>query len=761
MGREATLQVLDPQGKPVGTLTIYLRPREKDESILQDVQQDPGRDPTLEPVQIMEGAEYRYQFSIHGAGPIDTDRPEIFLPDKVEGCEGSLRPGLSTGSLPVSVTLDGKPLGRFALEVRSRKLDYISHYRWMLQDIAEKFAEAVMERFAPTEQRFRLDESQDAETLYQRFVFLKTLISGEEFETAVNHVLSRPHRAWVEEEELRSPGRGMPASSAVARQIASAPGPRIPWEDGLTSHLPAMLRVRRTEETLDTPENRFVRFALTRWRDVAAEIGRLLAQEKEAGPMARGRREVAAVVERLDALLSADLFQEVGPMTIFPAGSQVLQKRAGYRDLFRAYVQFEAAAVLTWEGGADVYSAGQRNVATLYEYWVFLQLAKVTGAICNEGFMEKNLFKTRSDGMGIALKQGHQLLLTGVASRHGRRMRLELWFNRSFGHAKGGPSWTVPMRPDCSLRIRPEKGEPVPFEEIWLHFDAKYRIEKLQEIFGDGAANRAEEERLLAEEQEAEAIGTAKRSDLLKMHAYRDAIRRSAGAYVVYPGSDRREFPLYHEILPGLGAFAMRPTQGGDAEGLGLLREFLEHVIDHTASQATQHERERWWVRRIYDEGLRTKGPVSVAPFVTRPPADTPVLLGYVRSPEQLAWIRYNRLYNMRADGRAGNILPGARELAVELVVLYGAGLPGVEIWRVKGGPEVVTGTGMQDLGYPNPRGELYHCLLLEPIPPEQWPKGLTRERVQAIRDRIGSEAPYGEPVAVTWLDLVRLLPSV
>ena len=39
------------------------------------------------------------------------------------------------------------------------------------------------------------------------------------------------------------------------------------------------------------------------------------------------------------------------------------------------------------------------------------------------------------------------------------------------------------------------------------------------------------------DDEEQERLGVSRRDDLLKMHAYRDAIRRSAGAYVLFPGT--------------------------------------------------------------------------------------------------------------------------------------------------------------------------------------------------------------------------------
>ena len=40
------------------------------------------------------------------------------------------------------------------------------------------------------------------------------------------------------------------------------------------------------------------------------------------------------------------------------------------------------------------------------------------------------------------------------------------------------------------------------------------------------------------------------------MHAYKDAIRRTGGAYILYPGESEEWRKIgFHEVIPGLGAF--------------------------------------------------------------------------------------------------------------------------------------------------------------------------------------------------------------
>jgi Uncharacterized conserved protein len=85
------------------------------------------------------------------------------------------------------------------------------------------------------------------------------------------------------------------------------------------------------------------------------------------------------------------------------------------------------------------------------------------------------------------------------------------------------------MRPDCSLHIQPRTRTPQLADpgdlDLWLHFDAKYRVEYLREQFD---ASSGLDEEAAGEAESIERLSRSKREDLLKMHAYRDAIRRTA-----------------------------------------------------------------------------------------------------------------------------------------------------------------------------------------------------------------------------------------
>ncbi len=745
MSSAVRLTLVSPEGMAIGQLAISGLPGGElwnQQPVLLDLRDGTELSQIEAPVQLLEEIEYAYSILVDASSVI-VEPVELFNASSTDGLSGRLRPKRSTGTVAVSVLDDERTvIGRCEFEVRARKLDYRSEYRWMLQRIADEAAEILQSRFAASSLGvFRPQTTANAETLYQRFAFIQSLVGSDEFAASLQLILNRPHHEYQTVTRERDPRSGVRAGPSLIRQLL-APGPRQGAEGALTGGLSTLPRsIYQTEhiETFDTVPNRFVRFALEQWRDVATHVEHSVAAvDTPAGR--RGVREARSLRRVLEEVLAAPLFRDVGPLEVFPASNTVLQGRPGYRDVLAALLQAEAAAIIDWEGGEAVFAAGQRDVATLYEYWVFFELLRVVATSSGFQVDRKPLLRKSENGLSLELRRGRAVLLKGYGVRRGRVVELELWFNRTFRPPVS--SWTEPMRPDCSLRISPA-GRSALDMTTWLHFDAKYRVHTYKEIFQDG----------VPVDEDGQAALSPVPDDLLKMHAYRDAIRRTSAAFVLYPGDDTS--PLrrseYHEILPGLGAFVLRPTANGfaDDESAQSLRQFIDDVVDHVASHGTDQERADYWIRHTYSQGYGRR--LEASPALLKPPADTKVLLGFVRNPAHLAWVVGTGLYNLRADDRRGSIGLDSPELACDFLCLYSSYDDGVTMFRFGGIFVLKTNADLVRTGYPEPRGQLYCCLV---IGDQLGAVSLAASSVRA-RARHGLAATdWGSPRVVAWTEL-------
>ena len=199
--------------------------------------------------------------------------------------------------------------------------------------------------------------------------------------------LARPHVALGGSSTPVVPHRAGKVEAHRRRQSREPTAEYRPGLDGsLGIRRPCRLYGRPDGTSPNNVANRFVKFALLHWLEMAMEM--LATLETTSGPAAeRGVREARAVRNKLHVLLSEELFREVDDLTQFPSNDQVIQRREGYRDIYQAYLLSQVAAQLSWVGGNAVYGAGQKDVATLYEYWAFLQLAVVVSTACDAGFL--------------------------------------------------------------------------------------------------------------------------------------------------------------------------------------------------------------------------------------------------------------------------------------------------------------------------------------------------------------------------------------
>ncbi|MCP3811310.1 restriction endonuclease-like protein [Mycobacteriaceae bacterium Msp059] len=711
---------------------------------------------------LREGGIYRYEIS-SDATNVEVEPRELFDPDDASWKQGRLRAGQAVGRLRIRVVDRATELSATAeVDVLALKLDHESEYRQMLADISAFAAEAVLQGFAPSTVDLAPSDL-PADLLYLRFAIISAYLQDPAFEAAIARVLSQPHRSWISEQEIRPIGSPFPAGAAFRRAVC-APGPRVPWAGGpvALASLPAALTRDRAEASVDNSANQFVKFALERWRVVTLEVLEVLtqaAQNVESGPIRRGLQIAADVGAQLDEYLAHPIFREVSALRRMPTSDQVLLKRAGYREVFRTFAMTESGPTVRIDRGDmnDIFAASQRNIATLYEFWCFLAVVDSLGRVCGEDRTAR-AFNVAGDGMSLTMRSGRASKLSWTVKRAGRLLEVDAFFNRTFaGRDDRRGSWSRAMRPDCSVRIRPEGNTPSLVSahelEVWLHFDAKYRVDNLL------AQLTSPPDLDESSEGSTTSVG-AKRDDLLKMHAYRDAITRTAGAYVLYPGSEvlnLRRHPGFKELLPGLGAFPLRPSSDGLPLSSQALDQFFRDVVDHVASQVTRDERHRFWTATVHRPGEPALASALTTDFLDEPPADTDVLLGFVRSSAQREWIERLRQYNIRADDRVGAVEIGGRELGAKLLLLYE---DRSDVLRVAGVAQVVrwrpaTAANLLATGYPNPRGVLYFVAdfeFVEDLP--TWIYSIDLELLTA-------NARDAAPLVVTWWDVVRAASGV
>ncbi|HUG85747.1 MAG TPA: hypothetical protein VMM13_14375, partial [Euzebya sp.] len=178
------------------------------------------------------------------------------------------------------------------------------------------------------------------------------------------------------------------------------------------------------------------------------------------------------------------------------------------------------------------------------------------------------------------------------------------------------------------------------------------------------------------------------------------------------------------------------------------LSEFLEELLDHVAQQATNRERAAYWTERAHEQPPCPSAG-GYAPL-RRPPADTPVLLGYSRSAAHVAWTEATGLYNMRFGQRPGAVRLSGAEASAEVLVLWTSPDEPVGLWWLESELALLEESEMRARGYPSEPGGSYLCRVLgeqlvdAPIPPAGAIARLTAGR------------RFGSPVTTTWAALMQ-----
>jgi hypothetical protein len=638
---------------------------------------------------------------------------------------GTIAPNIFVGtlSIPLLRKESQEECTKIDLEVQSIKSGYRDDYRDMLELITEKCTDLLLQANSPVSQHFEIDYTRDSQTLYQKFAFIKSVIGTVEFSEAIHRIVTAPVTKWTETTEEKDIRNARRFSNANIKEILKG-GKRtkIPETHYLKSYgidtLPERITTIRKADSVDTPENRFVKHALENFLKFCTDIN---TKAKEFGHK-KMQTESDLMIRELESQLHHTVFKDISRPTTLKLNSPVLQRKEGYREVLRVWLMFDLAAKLIWNGGDDIYRGGKKDIATLYEYWLFFKLLDLFQSIFEIDPKDiSDLIKETPDGLNLQIKQGKFTALNGVYDSGSRKLNIRFNYNRQFSGKKTYPdsgSWTTTLRPDYTLSFWPhgisesqaEKQELI----VHVHFDAKYKIANLIDFLEKDTENDLDEEKV------ENRKGIYKNADLLKMHAYKDAIRRTGGAYVLYPGDKSIKQKGFHEIIPGLGAFPVKPSKTDS--GIGELKAFVLEIIEHFINRASQREKIAYKTFDIYKNPPESGNVVKELlpePFNNNRdliPDDTFVLVGYYDSPEQYDWIQRTGLYNFRMGSGAGSLTLDKETVSSKYLLLHTSGdKDSGDLWKiVSRGPKVYSKEDLIKKGYPSPSQDNYLIIQIE-----------------------------------------------
>jgi hypothetical protein len=243
------------------------------------------------------------------------------------------------------------------------------------------------------------------------------------------------------------------------------------------------------------------------------------------------------------------------------------------------------------------------------------------------------------------------------------------------------------------------------------------------------------------------------------MHAYKDAVRRTVGAYILYPGEVSKTKNGFHELIPGLGAFIIRPSENDT--GISEIKKFIRDILETQLSRASQHERLSYHTYDIHKEKpdayLRESTPELMDNIRAKPPTEEFVLIGYYHMStvkNQLNWIKENNLYNIRFE----TISPSM--VGAKFILLYNENnLKSGELFRVTSKfPELWSKEKLELHGYPDPSRDEYFVY------------NITRETAQEFENMVWDVSKLkafnnltknGLPLAVSLFELMDIIVKI
>lgn len=452
------------------------------------------------------------------------------------------------------VVLDfGNAVGRVEIpylgtvEVVSGKWDRVQ-FEKMLDDVVARAAELPFQAGQTGALPYARSHTDRRRILYHCFVYLRHVLSDdappeERLDRAYRVVLREPHREWRRRRRTVPIGRArrvdgkslaglLTTSDRLVDVRSESPGSTA-LARALGGRLPERIDERTDRASVDTPENRFLKMLLGQVERIIDDVEALAAESDRTMFRARVQRQCEAMRRKLRPVVRHSLWTEVGQMSSIPSSSTILQRRRGYRSLFRHYARLRMSSrlPLSEQEASDLLEI--KDIALLYELWCFFRLSEALEKLIGPPVQAETVERTQLEA--------RLPWRSRVRWSNGVRLVYNPSFSRS--RPRSRRSYSVPLRPDILLEVPrgPNAGHHL--------FDAKFRLRRIRDAMWEG--NETADS--MGDVEREERRGDFKRGDLYKMHTYRDAIPEVVSVWILYPGSVGRFYSPSSDTWKGHG----------------------------------------------------------------------------------------------------------------------------------------------------------------------------------------------------------------
>ena len=340
------------------------------------------------------------------------------------------------------------------LEVRSKKIKYYEQYPQMIADLSEIASGLVYEMNSPLYQYLDFDFSK-RKTFYEDFMFLEYLFRPENLPSSYDYIIKNLYTLLVSYLEDVPTTFASNIGSSDIINIISRPehlyktnNPPKDWPESMSGYVPDIISQRFYQENIDTPENRLLKYFLESLDKIINNL--LWSIDEKDGYI---KDKLYRYQELVQDYLSDRWTKEVGRLEYLPLNSQVLQKKEGYRDIFKYYLNFELAFRLEWQEIEDQIKGYERKLSELYEYWCYFKLIKVLDKLSGKKISFTDIYELNENKWSIKVKKGIKSVQKFKFNLENQEIHAELMYNRLFSKKSRFKSYSLPFKPDYTLLI--------------------------------------------------------------------------------------------------------------------------------------------------------------------------------------------------------------------------------------------------------------------------------------------------------------------